>query len=366
MDDTELHYIAYDPTAVWDEMMETYIGAGGDILYPGDEKEMLLRSVQAIVVQAFAGVDNALRMATLRYAQGDYLKQYGEDRGCPYNEAKKATSTVQITFSATGRTDTLEAGEAITADGQMMYLLDSDVEDTGIAQTVTVGITCEQAGNAGNGLVSGTTMQSVKAHGGVYSIVCVADATGGQDDEDMEAYRERVRTHGLRSVTTGTVESYRSRAMAVSSNILDAAPLRTSAGVVCVYLLLADPTGSAALIAAVENALTPETDRPLTDQVSAALATAVTYTLNVKYTTSLGASISGAVADAVAQYQAWQDHVIGRAFDPYMLMALLYQAGATSVTWDTGSEFNGGAVERTEIAANEYCKGTITLEVSGA
>ena len=73
MDSTELHYVTYDPDAIWKEMMLAYITAGGDVLYPGDEKEMLLRSVQADIVQVFAGVDNALRMQTLRYAVGDYL-----------------------------------------------------------------------------------------------------------------------------------------------------------------------------------------------------------------------------------------------------------------------------------------------------
>ena len=47
MDNTELHYITYDPEAIWEKMMENYNKAGGEILYPGDEKEMLLRSVLA-------------------------------------------------------------------------------------------------------------------------------------------------------------------------------------------------------------------------------------------------------------------------------------------------------------------------------
>ena len=42
-------------------------------------------------------------------------------------------------------------------------------------------------------------------------------------------------------------------------------------------------------------------------------------------------------------------------------MAMLYQAGATRVIWDTGSVFNGGSVTYTEIAENKRCKGEITL-----
>ena len=35
MDSTELHYLTYDPEEIWEEMMVSYVEAGGDILYPG-------------------------------------------------------------------------------------------------------------------------------------------------------------------------------------------------------------------------------------------------------------------------------------------------------------------------------------------
>ena len=52
VDNTEIHYLAYDPEEIWTEMAMTYIDAGGDVLYPGDEKEMLLRGVQAMITQS--------------------------------------------------------------------------------------------------------------------------------------------------------------------------------------------------------------------------------------------------------------------------------------------------------------------------
>ena len=93
MDNTELHYLTYFPDEIWNRMMENYVEAGGDILYPGDEKEMLLRSVQADIIQVFAGVDNAIRMSTLRYAVGDYLDIIGEQRGCERISASAATAS---------------------------------------------------------------------------------------------------------------------------------------------------------------------------------------------------------------------------------------------------------------------------------
>ena len=363
VDNTELHYIEYDAEDLLVEMKMAYMDAGGELLKAGDEKDMLLHAVHAMLMQGFASVDNALRMATLRYAQRDYLKIIGENRNCPYIDAKKATATVEITFMATGRTDTLEAGEAITADGEIMYLLDEDVNDTGAAQTVTVGVTCATAGSAGNSLLNGTQMQTVITHDGVYSIYCAGDATGGMDDEDYEDYRDRIREHGLTSITTGPATQYESVAKAVTSIILDANAIQTDAGEVGVYLLLSDDTGSAAIIQAVTDTLNGEDTRPLTDHVTVSLATPVTYTLNVEYQADPGSNVGEIIDDVVAEYQAWQDHIIGQAFNPDRLMALLYQAGCTRVVWGSGSAFDGGTVEYTTIQPYEHCKGTISTAV---
>lgn len=155
MDNTEIHYLTYDPEKIFQEMNLAYIQAGGDILYPGDEKEMLLRGVQAMIVQVFAGVDAALRMDTLRYAVGDYLDIYGEKRNCVRLAASSARGRVKITFKADGITRTIAAGTALTADGERIYLLDEDVEKTGYEQEVEAGITCKETGAIGNGLAEG-------------------------------------------------------------------------------------------------------------------------------------------------------------------------------------------------------------------
>lgn len=87
MDSSEIHYVTYDPEEIYKEMLYTYIESGGDVLYPGDEKEMLLRAVQSVLTQALAGVDHALRMATLRYATGEYLDLYGQTSPRDYESA---------------------------------------------------------------------------------------------------------------------------------------------------------------------------------------------------------------------------------------------------------------------------------------
>lgn len=363
MEDKEVHYLTYDSDEMWDEMIFAYIDAGGDVLYPGDEKEMLLRGVQKILMQAFAGIDNALRMDTLRYAVRDYLDIYGIKRRCYRIQAKAATATVRLTFLASGVGKTIPAGSPLTADGSVLYELAEDVVQTGYAGTTDVDIICQQKGAVGNGLLSGAQMQFLIPEDGVSNVTVLADAAGGQNAENDATYRERIRLYGLSTVTTGPRTQYESVSMNVTSEIIDARALKTGDGEVTVYLLLKNTTGSAAIIAAVLAALTPDDARPLTDSVDVTLATKKEYTLNVQYGTSPGANVSAYIAEAVERYQEWQDKTIGQAFNPDMLVSYLYQAGCLRVQFAEGSNFDGGDVEYTEIAANEYCKGTITLEV---
>ncbi len=361
MDNTELHYVQFDPKELWDEMTLRYVEAGGDILYPGDEKEMLLRAVQADIVQSLGSVDNALRMQTLRYAVGEYLDVLGENRGCSRIKASPAHATVNITTAITGRADVLTAGTTMTADGQQFYELVEDFPLPGVQQTAPAVIRAVEAGSAGNGLLSGTPMHLSMSNAGVLAIVAATDAAGGNEQEEDEVYRERIREYGFASVTTGPEQQYEAAAMAVSSEVLDANAVKIDAGHVGVYVVLSDDTHAAAILQEIQDALPAENVRPLTDYVTVHQAESVPYTLKVEYKTDGSSAVTSAIAAAVNEYQAWQDNTIGRPFNPDRLMAAIYQAGATRVTWGEESNFNSGAVEYTEITETQRCKGSITL-----
>ncbi len=359
---TEIHYLTYDPEAIWKDMTDAYIDAGGDVLYPGDEKELLLRGVQAIVTQVFAGVDQALRMSTLRYATGEYLDVYGEDRSCARIPAKAAEAKIRITFSASGISKTIAAGSLLTADGETMYKTTEDITQSGLVQEIVTSIEAERTGSAGNGLAKGTQMQFMVGNPAVVSVFVSEGASGGQDKEDDDTYRERIREYGLVNTTTGAARQYESAAMDASSNVVDAKAIRLSAGNVGVYLILSDEASAESTIALVREALNSEESRPLTDSLTVAQANEKEYTLIVQYTQAAGTNITAELAEAVSEYRDWQDNTIGQAFNPDKLMAMVYQAGATRVTWGDGSAFDGGTVQYTEIPSDTRCKGTITLK----
>lgn len=362
MDNTELHYLTYDPNKIMEEMLVAYMDEGGDILYPGDEKSMLLNAVLAIITQAFAGVDNALRMATLRYAVGDYLDVIGETRMCTRVEAAAAKAKIGITEDASGEGRLLEAGLSVVDSDGVLYTLDEDVELYGTGATVEADITCAETGAKGNAIRTGAYLQFSTPQPGIVSVVCTQDASGGMDRESDDAYRERIRVSGAKNITTGTALQYEAVTKGVSSEIIDASAVNGGNGVVNVYIIVSDSEHAAALIQSVRKALNGNDARPMTDVVNVYQATDMPYTLNVEYYAETGVDIQDAVLDAVEAYQQWQDEVIGRAFNPDMLISKLYVAGCQRVTFGSGSNFNGGAVEYTEIGDGKRCKGTINIE----
>ena len=368
MDNTEIHYISYDPDTIWLRMLAAYNEAGGDTLYSGDEKEILLRAVQLIMVQAFAEVDNALRMATRRYAVRDYLDIYGESNFCSRIESTAATAKVEITFKAGNESGAIEEGAALTQDGVIVYQLAEDVTPSGSgAQTIQANIVCKTPGSAGNGLLSGAQMQFLSQQSRVVSVVCVEGAMGGTDTEEDEKYRERIGS-SQSSYVAGTELYYEALAMKTSSLVVDAQAIKSDDGEVTVYILLEDDATTAektAALSAVTAALSAQRARALTDSMIVTEATALSYTLNVSCTVPASVN-SSALNDTVAEYKEWQERKIGRPFNPDKLMAMLYQAGAERVEWQTGTEFNSGNAEFTELDDGECCKGTVTITVTTA
>lgn len=365
MDNEQVHYLTYDPDAIWLKAVEAYVAAGGDVLYPGDAKEMLLRAVQSIVMQTLAGADAALLQATLKNAIGPYLDLYAQRQrlGCVRLPAEKAECKVRITFTGSAPI-TIPAGSTLTADGEIIYELKEDAEylSETIPETVC-SIVCTEAGAAGNGLIAGTQLMFTTPVAGVMSIFAASDASGGRESEADDAYRERIHAYGLASVTTGPAVQYENAARAVSGDILDVKAKRIEAGVVGIYLLICDGGDAETLIGLVEERLKTKDSRPLTDAISVVVAEKLSYSLKVTYAHEPGSEISEKVASAVEKYQAWQDNQLGLAFNPDKLKAMIYEAGATRVVFGEDSAFDGGEIEYTTISDTQYLTGSVDVAV---
>lgn len=364
MAENQQRYVEYDPDVLWDGMQAAWQAAGGDVLYPGDEKEMFARFVLAETVKNLGKVDAGLRMGTLRGAIGTFLDDKGEDRKCYRIRAKASKGSVILTAAATGQTLTLPAGTQMTPDGRRYYALDHDVTLTGFAQTMILPVTCTEEGALGNGVAQGTQMQLVENRPAVVSVIVADPINGGDDTEDDESYRERIRTSGASETTTGPYAQYRAKAMGASSRIVDAEPMRTADGEVGIYLILEEGTDAQSVFDAVLAACAPKETRPLTDKVHCTEAETAEYVLKIAFALEEGAgeSAGATIQQLAVDYQKWQESKVGRPFNPDKLVSAIYNAGAIRVVLESGSRFGeSGAAAYTEVEKHVRCCGTIEL-----
>ena len=171
-------------------------------------------------------------------------------------------------------------------------------------------------------------------------------------------------------------------ALAVSPAILDASPVADEnfaggtgtayglqAGQVLVSLMFADTVSEAdkkQLIGDAWLALSADESRPLTDTIVVREAKTKTFKLKVRYklkSDTSGENLLSAVLEAADEYKDWQCAAIGRAFDPYRLTSMLYNAGCSRVDIDTAaSNMDGGEATYTEIDRATRLTGEVELE----
>ena len=352
-------YIELDFDALYNEALLIYRQNGGDVLFPGDEKEMLLRTILGILQQERASLNAAIAQGTIRDAQGTYLDILGENVGVARQSETHAVSTLGITIQRGEKGVTIEKGTLFSYNGLLTF-----------ETTQAVGAT------AGTGQMEITV-----------PIMCTAGGTaettrGGAQEEEDEAYRKRIIESNFRKNATGSRAQYKAVAMSVSSSILDASPVADEnftdgvgqdyglkPGQVLVSLMFAEKVSEQDKSKILEDAwqaLSADESRPLTDTIVVKEAKKKTYRLKMKYKLrddTEGENLLLSVNKAASAYQAWQSAAIGRAFDPYRLTSMLYNAGCSRVDIDTdASSFDGGVATYTPIDRATRIEGTVELE----
>lgn len=380
--DKEIHYLAYDPDAMWDEINRIYLESGGDVLFPGDEKEIILRCLLQVLVTAYAAHDNAARMRTVRYAVGDYLDLLGENMRVPRNKEQSAATTLRLTIQGGAGSVSIPKGALFSYNGLLTFQTTeaaaalADIEPV----TLDISVECTTGGEVGNGIEAGTIFLPVESAATILRVETLTETTGGREREKDEDYRTRLLESTFSGAVTGPEMQYKSHAMAVSSGIMDASAVADSIfdadvgttyglerGQVLISLMFRDGVSEAdkqAISDAVYAALSPDDVRPLTDHVIVREAQSIPFKLHVRFLVREDAETDAIekIMAAAAEYKAWQCGAIGRAFDPYKLTSMLYNAGCARVEIAEESVFNGGEAGYTRIGKTHYLSGSVEME----
>jgi len=154
-------------------------------------------------------------------------------------------------------------------------------------------------------------------------------------DETDDALRLRVQLAPESWTCAGSAGAYRYHALSASAAVADATVDSPSAGEVVVTILSSagDGAPSAELLTAVTAALSAETVRPLTDNVTVKAAEILPYSISAVLTLYTGpdAEVVRSTSEMAAVAFAAAQHKLGRDVTLSGLYAALHQAGVQNV-----------------------------------
>lgn len=330
----EVSFVETDPEAIKAEIVSRYENAAGRTLATADPIRIFLLAVADEIIQQRVLINMAAQSNLLSYATGEYLDALGEYLLVSRLPASKAVTNIRFTLSqALEEVYVIPAGTEIT-NGIVTFATDEELVIAAGDLTGDVSASCTVAGVAGNGYLPGQISTIVRP----MTFVDLAENTnatyGGADIESDEDYAERIRLAPNAFSVAGPIKAYVFYTQSVSSAIIDVSVDSPTPGVVNVYPLLEGGViPDQTLLDKVLEKLSAEDVRPLTDDVHALQAEAVTYTINVRYfiknsDKNKAETIRANVAAAVENYRLWQQGKIGRDIVPAELVRAVMNAGA--------------------------------------
>lgn len=334
-------FVPTDVEEIVASLVAAYQQITGRTVHPADPEKIFIQWVADVIIQErvytnFTGNQNIPSRAT--GANLDALSEWYFPTTRP--TAQPAVCTERFTISqAQGTSILVPAGTRVTDMSNI--LIWETVEDAYIEigdTYVDVQVRCQTPGSVGNGYAKGQLDTIVDVFDYYAGCENITESEGGADEATDQEYYQLMRASMDAFSTAGPTGAYIYIAKRVSTEIQDVLAVSPSAGKVVVYVLTKDgePAG-AELKNAVLKALSQDTVRPLTDQVSVGDPQVVEYDIAFTYyipedETQSGEEVQAAVDAAVQEYVAWQSGKLGRDINPSYLYGLLMQTGIKRVT----------------------------------
>lgn len=334
-------FVPTDVEEIVASLVAAYQQITGRTVHPADPEKIFIQWVADVIIQErvytnFTGNQNIPSRAT--GANLDALSEWYFPTTRPM--AQPAVCTERFTISqAQGTSILVPAGTRVTDMSNI--LIWETVEDAYIEigdTYVDVQVRCQTPGSVGNGYAKGQLDTIVDVFDYYAGCENITESEGGADEATDQEYYQLMRASMDAFSTAGPTGAYIYIAKRVSTEIQDVLAVSPSAGKVVVYVLTKDgePAG-AELKNAVLKALSQDTVRPLTDQVSVGDPQVVEYDIAFTYyipedETQSGEEVQAAVDAAVQEYVAWQSGKLGRDINPSYLYGLLMQTGIKRVT----------------------------------
>jgi len=334
----DVEFLDTDTETIKNSIITITEGILGRKLARADPLRLFLNSLALIIIQQRVAFNHAFKMNLLAYTEGDAMDHIGNFIGCERIEATAATTTIQVTLSATqNHTVIVPAGTRVATDDNVVFFVEKDIDVPIGSQTATGRALCQQKGSVGNGYDINAVKNILDNVPYVAEITNITMTEGGAERESDEDYRERIHEAPEKFSTAGPAGAYAYYAKQASSNVADVAVESPSPGKVTVYPLLnnGELPGDETL-ALIKEKINADDVRPLTDYVTVSKPTTLSYMINLTYYISNTdkanqLAIKQKVEQAVKDYVIWQKSKLGRDINRTELYYRIKAAGAKRV-----------------------------------
>lgn len=201
---------------------------------------VLSKVVSGLVHGLYGYLDWIARMAVPVTAENEYLRAWAALKGVELKAAEFATGTATFTGSPGS---ILPNGTRIARDTDGFAYVTTEIATISGGGTLTVPIRAEVAGAAGNTLAGAGVSIAAAVSGVVAGGVLATPASGGADEELVEAFRERMLERYRIPPQGGALTDYEAWAKEVPG-VTRAWAKRTDEGVVSVWVMLDDARAS--------------------------------------------------------------------------------------------------------------------------
>lgn len=334
----------------------------GTTLAPADPRRLHLQALLLLLTQMRALIDFAGKQSLLRYVGDEFVDElialWGEER----IPAAPSKTTERFNFG-TSAAHTVAAGVRVT-DGINIWTVTEDASNTGTF--VDAAVECTITGKATNGVAPGQidTLVDPTLVPGCTSVANTTETISGRNTETLAEVIERMRDVPEANSTCGPRTAYQEQALGASASVADAVALgpddeEQMAGSppgpceVFVYLLEGTrdddgvltevvPEPSGGLLTSVDEALSAEDVRPLTDRVTVKAPTFIDFDAIATYyiprsRAKQATQIQAAVVLAWNAWLLWQQSKIGRDINPDEGTKLVVAAGAKRLVFTSPS-----------------------------
>ncbi len=327
------------PKEIEANIIQRYEKITNTTLYPADPVRLFLESLAYTIAVQNACIDYASKMNLLAYAEGEHLDHLGALLGVYRKAEKPALTTLEFSIKEELLFDVvIPKGVRVTTKSNDVVFTTLETKEIIKGETtVQILAECTQGNEKANGLVVGQICEIVDPLPYITKVANREDVTNGDQKEEDESLRERIRLAPETFTVAGSIESYIAQTKNASAEISAVTATSPVPGEVDIrFVLKGGELPNASMIELVEKHLSADDVRPLTDLVKVSAPEVVEYSINLTWFLAEErgveiASIQKNVASAIEDYIKWQNEKPGRDVNPSELIRKIMQAGAKRV-----------------------------------